>query len=87
MADLQVGDIYHPGNHVLALRPFGEQIEVVQTCSLRHDGGVVGGETKPVTHQVRVNRGWCPRGDDCTYCPMNDQTFTEAAQAYDLKFG
>ena len=90
VADLQVGDIYHPGNHVLALFPFGDQIDVVQDYSFRSGGHGGGGAIKPVTHQVRVNRGWCPRGDDCTYCSMNDQTFrafTEGVQAHAPKVG
>ena len=84
VADLQVGDIYDQGRHVLALIPYGETIEVVTDCSFVGADYGGGGETKPVTHQVRVNRGWCPSGDDCPYCSMNDQAFrafTEKVQA------
>ena len=69
---------------MLALIPYGETIKVVTDCSPVGAGYVSGGETKPVTHQVRVNRGWCPSGDACPYCSMNDQTFrafTEKMQA------
>ena len=95
VADLQVGDIYHHGNHhhgnhVLALFPRGERIQVTNDYSFKGPGqlslgsGVGGGAIKPVTDQVSVNRGWCPRGDDCAYCSMNDQdfrTFTKDLQA------
>ena len=84
VADLQVGDIYGQGRHVLALIPDGETIEVVTDCSFVGADYGGGSEIKPVTHQVRVNRGWCPSGDACPYCSMNDQTFrafTEKVQA------
>ena len=61
VAALQVGDVYHPGHHALALSHYGDRIRVLKTV----DGDA---STDLVAHPVRVNRGWCQHGDACPSC-------------------
>ena len=73
--DLKVGDVYQTGgecHHVLALRPLGDQIEVVTSAGWVPDPWS-SRTSYSGTLQVRVNRGWCPLGSNCAYCSIKKE--------------
>ena len=60
-AEMQVGDIDYRGKHVLGLYRQGDAVRI--------DTGDGSSTTyRSGTTMARVNRGWCPRGEDCPNC-------------------